>query len=150
MNYTIIKLSFFIGMATNSVAIPSVKVMKKVVDLAGLTAMLQRQGYTVLSANKEKFEAQKEHPAKLSIHNSVVTQRTESCKITQLEEDDFFVEVGRAEVREVLGEYQQGSLFTEEGFELREESCDSHKQTAYVFTFERALEVAVLFLKHKK
>lgn len=150
MNYKIILLSFFVGMAINSIALPPVRVMKKVIDLAGLTATLQRQGYTVLSANKEKFEAQKEHPAKLSIHNSVVTQRTESCKITQLEEDDFFVEVGRADVREVLGEYQQGSLFTEEGFELREESCDSHKQTVYVFTFERAIDVAMSFLRCKK
>lgn len=145
MNYKKILMCFFI--VVSGFVFASVKVVKKVSDLAGLSLLLQRQGYEILSKKKEKFEALKEYPIKGEMvnKNQVVNEKKDSCKITQLEEDSFFIEITEVDSQEVLGDYQSRNFFQEEGFELKEESCKVYKETAYVKTFERALEFVVSF-----
>lgn len=147
MNYKKILICFLFIINKNNYSIPPFKAAKRVSDIAGLTVLLRRHGYDVLSSTSEKFNALKQYPKKtISEHGSpAIIERVDSCKITQLEEDDFFVEISITESKELLGDYQKENIFQEGGFELKEESCKVHKETAYVFTLERAIEIVASF-----
>lgn len=147
MNYKKILVCFLFVINKNSYSVPPFKAAKRISDIAGLTVLLQRHGYEILSSKREKFEALKKYPQKTMSMNGcpAISERIDSCKITQLDEDDFFVEIAITESKELLGDYQKGNVFQEEGFELKEESCKVHKETAYVFTFERAIQIVSSF-----
>lgn len=147
MNYKKM-ICFFALVAINLLPIsPAFKNTKIISDISGLTVLLQRKGYEILSSKQQNFEALKKYPIKTIFvdDNPTLSQQTDSCKITALNDDNFFVEITIAESKEVLGDYQKATIFQEEGFELKEESCKVHKETAYVLSFERAIQFVASF-----
>lgn len=157
MNSKQILACFFIALATNSVETVAAKVAKKVVDIAGLTVLLQRHGYEIVSSKAEKFEAQKKNMHTKLIEDTSIPffRRTEKiekidfCKITQLGDDeDFFVEVSNTESIKELLDHDLAPLDDEED-RLIEESCSSHKETVLVIGLERAVQVAASFFQKR-